>query len=101
MNDVVFVMTNSRLSKKKQSRKSATEHNLDDLDSDEEWIIENEDELEEGLENVANPTDSLVHDEFAASRVGAGNTSGSDDLPIPSYDDEEFDELLRRSSVPI
>ncbi|MED6187465.1 hypothetical protein PIB30_076753 [Stylosanthes scabra] len=95
MNNVVFVMTNSRLFKKKQSRKTEIEHKLDDLDSDEEWIVENEDELEDNLENIVNSNDNLVHDEFDASKVGGGSTS--DDLNIPSYDDGEFDELLRRA----
>ena len=55
MNDVVFVMVNSRLAKKKQSRKPA-EYNLDDLDSDEELIVENDDESE-GLVDLEIPDD--------------------------------------------
>ncbi|MED6176271.1 hypothetical protein PIB30_086524, partial [Stylosanthes scabra] len=73
-------------------------HKLDDLDSDEEWIVENEDELEDNIENIVNSNDKLVHDEFATSRVGGGSTS--DDLAIPNYDDEEFYKLLGRAPTP-
>lgn len=40
MNDVISVMTNSKLAKK-QTRKTV-EHNLDDLEFDDEWIVEND-----------------------------------------------------------
>jgi hypothetical protein len=40
MNDVVFVMTNSKLAKKKKDRK-VVEYSLDDIDSDDEWIVNN------------------------------------------------------------
>jgi len=39
MNDVVFVMTNSRLIKKKDVRKAKYYIN-DDLSSDDEWTVE-------------------------------------------------------------
>jgi len=38
MNDVVFVMTNLKLAKRKQTRKP-TQINIDDCLSDEEWIM--------------------------------------------------------------
>jgi len=41
MNDVVFVMANSKLAKKKQTRKP-TRTNIDDCSSNEEWIMEDE-----------------------------------------------------------
>ncbi|XP_057761141.1 uncharacterized protein LOC130981575 [Arachis stenosperma] len=44
-NDVVFVMTNSRLARKKPSRNTA-DYSLEDLDSDEEWIVEDENMME-------------------------------------------------------
>ena len=90
MNDVVFVMVNSRLAKKKQSRKPA-EYNLDDLDSDEEWIVENDDELE-GLEDLEIPDDLDLLLQEGGGRVGGP----SDDLEIPPLDDDDFDELLQR-----
>ncbi|MCI64326.1 hypothetical protein A2U01_0085584, partial [Trifolium medium] len=43
MNDIVFVMTNSKLSKKKKSRKVVDcELEFDDIDSDNERIVEDE-----------------------------------------------------------
>ena len=90
MNNVVFVMANSRLAKKQQSRKPA-EYNLDDLDSDEEWIVENDDELE-GLEDLEIPDDLDLLPQEGGGRVGGH----SDDLEIPPLDDDDFDELLQR-----
>ena len=49
-------MFNSRLAKKKQPRKPA-EYNIDDLDSDEERIVENDGELE-GLKDLE------IHDDL-------------------------------------
>jgi hypothetical protein len=46
MNDVVFVMVNSRLNKKKQARKG-NDYDIDDLASDDEWVADNvEDNLD-------------------------------------------------------
>ncbi|KAK4284068.1 hypothetical protein QN277_000946 [Acacia crassicarpa] len=45
MNDVVFVMTNSRLAEKKHRK--PVEYNFDDLESDDDWIVENEEDLED------------------------------------------------------
>jgi len=39
MNDVVFVMANSRLQKKKEVRKTK-DYNIDDLAFDDEWTVE-------------------------------------------------------------
>ncbi|XLS84986.1 hypothetical protein HN51_035152, partial [Arachis hypogaea] len=41
INDVVFMMTNLRLVRKKPSKNTA-DYSLKDLDSDEEWILEDE-----------------------------------------------------------
>jgi len=49
MIDVVFVMANSKLVKKKQTRKPA-QINIDDCSSDEEWIMEDEHEQNEALD---------------------------------------------------
>jgi len=49
MSDVVFVMANSKLAKKKQTRKPAR-INIDDCSSDEEWIMEDEHEQNEALD---------------------------------------------------
>ncbi|PNX63228.1 hypothetical protein L195_g061523, partial [Trifolium pratense] len=41
MNDVVFVMTNSKLSKKNKTRNVVDcELEFDEIDSDNEWIVE-------------------------------------------------------------
>jgi len=47
-NDVVFVMTNSRLMKKKDVRKTK-DYNIDDFISDDEWTLE-ENETLDGLD---------------------------------------------------
>ncbi|KAF1888948.1 hypothetical protein Lal_00036661 [Lupinus albus] len=39
MNDVVYVMTNSKLAKNKFRK--ANEYNMDDIDFDDDWIVEN------------------------------------------------------------
>ncbi|XLR53662.1 hypothetical protein S83_004334, partial [Arachis hypogaea] len=58
MNDVVFVMTNSRLAKKKQTRRSLDyDYSLDELDSDEEWIVADEDGEEEDLDALISDPD--------------------------------------------
>ena len=41
MNDVIFVMGNSRLGKKKKAQNSHS-YDFDDLPSDDDWIVENE-----------------------------------------------------------
>ena len=88
MNDVVFVMTNSRLAKKKKSR-NPTENNLEDLDSDEERIVENEDVLE-SLEELDIPDDLILVPGKGGGRVGCP----LDYLDIPPLDDDDFNELL-------
>jgi len=41
MNDVVFMMTNSKLAKNKKARKMV-EYILDNIDFDAEWIVNND-----------------------------------------------------------
>ncbi|XLR54552.1 hypothetical protein HN51_022849 [Arachis hypogaea] len=91
MNDVVFVMTNSRLAKKKQTRRSLDyDHSLDELDSDEEWIVVDEDGEEEDLDALISDTD--LNDGASWNRV----IGASKDLLAISYlDDDEFEELLQ------
>ena len=91
MNDVVFVMANSRLAKKKQERKPHDfECSLDELNSDEEWIVDEEDVLE-NLEDLDIPNDLVAQGEG-----GSGSVGPKDDLAIPDLDDDDFDELIRR-----
>ncbi|KAF1884233.1 hypothetical protein Lal_00035303 [Lupinus albus] len=49
MNDVIFFMPNSKLSKKKQARKGV-ELIIDDIPSDDEWIVEYNNEDEDHLD---------------------------------------------------
>jgi len=49
MNDIVFVMTNSKLAQKKQTRKP-TQINIDDCSSHEEWIMDDEHGQNEALD---------------------------------------------------
>ena len=83
-------MANSRLAKQKQARKSHDfEYSLDELDSDDKWIVDEEDVLE-SLEDLDIPND-------LNSIPGEGGSAGGapiDDLAIPTLDD--YDELIRR-----
>ncbi|KAK7404287.1 hypothetical protein VNO78_05060 [Psophocarpus tetragonolobus] len=79
MNEVVFVMTNSRLNKKKDIRKTK-DFNIDDLASDDEWIVENDgNDLDE---------DILVELGEDASGEDVGCTL-MDDLEVPPIVDDE------------
>jgi len=71
-------MTNSRLTKKKDVRKTK-EYTVDDLSSDDEWIME-ENETLHGLDK-----DILL--EVGASR-GATIASSINDLEVPPIDDD-------------
>ncbi|MED6169022.1 hypothetical protein PIB30_017388 [Stylosanthes scabra] len=96
MNDVVFVMTNSRLAKKKKTRRGVDyNYSLDELDSDEEWIVADEDGGEEDLDAIIPYPD--LNDETSGNRiVGAAKYP----LEIPFLDDDEFEELLQRPPSP-
>ena len=124
MNDVVFVMTNSRLGKKKQARKDI-EYSIDDLSSDDEWIVENDGNAsnDEGLDldeinldmNVS-MDDNLINVQVVEGAIGGSGNSldldidddedqldvgneddglGSDgDIEDEEYDDHGLNELL-------
>ncbi len=87
MNDVVFVMTNSRLTKKKDVRKTK-EYTIDDLSCDDEWTVE-ENETLYGL----NEDIQLEVREDDASR-GATTAPSINDLEVPPIDDNENEDLL-------
>jgi hypothetical protein len=76
MNDVVFVMTNSKLDKKRQGRKGK-EFNLEDLDSDDDWLVEENSDFE--LDDLS-------------SEIGASATPSGDgeDIGLASLDDLEI-----------
>ena len=77
MNDVVFVMTNSKLARKKQVRKTG-EYNIDDVSSEDEWIVENEGTSSnvEGLDedNFDFNLDNLIEEKLAP--VGGEDDTG-------------------------
>ncbi|KAG6536033.1 hypothetical protein ZIOFF_001071 [Zingiber officinale] len=81
MNDVVFVMANSKLAKKKELRK-VNDYSIDDLASDDDWIVDDSENLDLDASN-----EDLVP-------VEEGPSSGAphDDLELPSYDDDEVEE---------
>ena len=90
MNDVMFVMSNSKLVNGEQARK-AFEYSIDDIASDDEWIAENDasssnnEELEPYDLDLIVPNEDDIHGDQDAS---------SDDLEIPDVDtnfDAELD----------
>jgi len=88
MNDVVFVMTNSKLSKKKKDRK-VVEYSLDDIDSDDEWIVNND---ECSLENEIWDLTKEGEDLEGGTQNEGDNGAYENDLEIHNLD-EEFEGL--------
>lgn len=92
LKDVLLVMSNSKLAERHQAEKSI-EHSIDDLSSDDEWIIESN-------ENVSNNEESElddlclfipIEDDVADSKDDNG--AYVDDLQIHDDDDDiELDE---------
>ncbi|MED6218957.1 hypothetical protein PIB30_031401 [Stylosanthes scabra] len=96
MNDVVFVMTNSRLAKKKQTRRGIDyDYSFDELDSDEEWIVADEDGGEEDLDAIIPNPD--LNDGTSGNRVVGAS---KDPLEIPFLDDDKFEELFQQPPSP-
>ncbi|GAU36121.1 hypothetical protein TSUD_374840 [Trifolium subterraneum] len=85
MNDVVFVMVNSRLDKKKQARKGKV-YDIDDLASDDEWVADNVDE------NSDFDLDAPIEVGEEDANVSIGAALG-DDLEIPNDNDNVEDEI--------
>lgn len=96
MNDVVFVMANSKLAKRKQARKGV-ELTIDDLPSDDEWIVEqnnDEDVLEDNLDGEDLIRDILGEDvdHDPLDDVGEEN---EDEAPLEDdYRDFNVNDLL-------
>ncbi|XP_061365791.1 uncharacterized protein LOC133309070 [Gastrolobium bilobum] len=92
MNDVVFVMANSKLAKMKDDAGKTIEYGIDDLSSDDDWIVDhdesssNDEDLD--LDNLdldtPNQEDLVQVGEHATGGVGAP----LDDMEIPNFDDE-------------
>ncbi|VFQ81412.1 unnamed protein product [Cuscuta campestris] len=73
MNDVVFVMTNSKLAKKKKAKRS-NPLKLEDLSSDDEWIMEDVGE-DPGGDEVAAGNNSTDVPTQNGEEEAAGNNS--------------------------
>lgn len=87
-------MANSKLAKKKQARRSPEELNLDDVSSDDEWIMEN---VEGGGENEGLDVDNLDLDTQNPNEnedtveVQVGDDEGG--LPEPPLDEAHLANL--------
>lgn len=89
MNDVMFVMSNSKLAKRNQARK-AIEYTMDDLSSDDEWITEDDGSLSKEELELDNwdwfvPIENDAHEDQVGEDV-----NGDNDLVIHD-DDAELD----------
>src|SRR4051812_1735066 len=82
MNDVVFVMANSKLGKKKQAR-TPNDYNIDDLESDDEWLVDNNNEAE--LDEDIGVEENFVE---VGDEIGSHGGVPVDDLEIPTLDDD-------------
>jgi len=87
MNDVVFVMTNSRLTKKKDVRKTK-EYTIDDISSDDEWTVEENETLYDLDEDI------LLEDDATRGTNDLEVPPNDDDLEVPPIDDNENEGLL-------
>ena len=61
MNDLVFVMYNSKLMERKQHSRKDFDSNFDDISSDDEWIVEN-DENSSNNEGLGSDDGDNIHD---------------------------------------
>ena len=86
MNDVVFVMTNSKLAKKKKARKVA-DFTLDDIDSDNEWIVEDEGSAENEILDFTIESEDLEGGTQNEPEVAAA-TVVEDECEMHNLDDE-------------
>jgi len=98
MNDVVFVMANSRLQKQKDVRKTK-DYNIDDLASDDEWTVE---ENEANLSLDVSNEDILVEVgenevQEAGSRSGVIAPINDLELPIIAENDEDYGDDLNEN----
>jgi len=78
MNDVVFVITNSKLAKKKETRKP-NRINIDDCSYDEEWIMKDEHEHNEPLD---------LDENLILIEVEEDETLHSQDIDMADFNDE-------------
>ncbi|CAL0311079.1 unnamed protein product [Lupinus luteus] len=91
MNDVVFVMANSKLSKKKKAR-AGVELTIDDVPSDEEWIMEHNNDDEDHLEGHDIDGDDLMRETLGEDIGEDINDAEENEDRTPLEDDyREFD----------
>ncbi|GAU21371.1 hypothetical protein TSUD_189580 [Trifolium subterraneum] len=97
MNDVVFVMTNSKLSKKKKTRKVVDcEIDFDEIDSDNEWIVQDEGTENEILDFTIESEDLEGGTQNEEHEVAATVELEEDECEINNLDDEfEGDEDVK------
>jgi len=79
MNNVVFVMGNSKLGKKKQARKES-HYNMEDLSSNDDCVVEDAENVDDGLDL---PFEELFPLQVEDEHVGLAPL---DDLEIPNLD---------------
>ncbi|CAL0309715.1 unnamed protein product [Lupinus luteus] len=91
MNDVIFVIANSKLSKKKQVRKGA-ELTIDDIASNDEWIVEHNNDDEDHLDVPEGDEDDLMR-EILGEDIGENidNVEENEDEAPLEDDYREFD----------
>ncbi|KAF1874144.1 hypothetical protein Lal_00041589 [Lupinus albus] len=95
MNDVVYVMTNSKLAKKKFRK--ANEYSMDDVDSNDDWIVENK---ENSYMDASNDEEffQVGQDTYVNDVVGASlediKKLNLDHLNIPNFDNDGDEEAM-------
>jgi len=89
MNDVVYVMVNSKLAEKKEGgRRSLQEFEFDDISSDDEWIMENVEGGEDNENiNLNDTPNSNRDDEHLVEGQVQGGVEDDDVLAIPTLEE--------------
>ncbi|KAI5444905.1 hypothetical protein KIW84_013255 [Lathyrus oleraceus] len=83
MNDVVFVMTNSKLAEKKKNRKTE-EYKLDDIESDNEWIVNSDEDFEnEILDFTIENEDFEVATAEGENGIDGATAEGENGMKLP------------------
>ncbi|MDV3140043.1 MAG: hypothetical protein Q8765_02485 [Sweet potato little leaf phytoplasma] len=93
VNDVVFVMVNSKLANKAQARKSLLEHKyFDDMSSDDEWIAENNED-DENFDGDNVDWNSPIEEAFVQGVDVGSDSRAREELEVPQSDsDDDLDE---------
>lgn len=100
MNDLVFVMYNLKLMERQTKR---AKYNLDDIPSDDEWLVEKEASvlprktvrvLDRTAENVDDSSDEEGNEHAVKTSDIRAALDVEDDLVIHDIDDDDDDEVL-------